>query len=74
MAKIKKADPEQKLFSDVSGFIEESKQFVAFTANAALTMLYWKIGKRINDHILQNTRADYGKQIVVTLSRQLTDR
>ena len=73
MAKIKKADPEQKLFTDVSGFIEESKQFVAFTANAALTMLYWKIGKRINDHILQNTRADYGKQIVVTLSRQLTD-
>jgi hypothetical protein len=36
--------------------------------------LFWKIGQRINDEVLQNKRADYGKQIVVTLSRQLTDK
>jgi hypothetical protein len=33
--------------------------------------LFWQIGKRINDEILLNKRADYGKQIVVTVSRQL---
>jgi predicted nuclease of restriction endonuclease-like (RecB) superfamily len=33
--------------------------------------LFWQIGKRINDEILLNKRADYGKQIVVTVARQL---
>ena len=30
------------------------------------------IGKRINSDVLENQRADYGKQIVVAMSRQLT--
>jgi predicted nuclease of restriction endonuclease-like (RecB) superfamily len=34
--------------------------------------LYWQIGKRINEEILQNQRAEYGKEIVSALSRQLT--
>ncbi len=36
-------------------------------------MLYWNIGKRINDNVLKNERADYGKQIVATLSQQLRE-
>jgi len=37
-------------------------------------MLYWKIGKRINDEIGGHNRAEsYGKQIVATLWRQLSD-
>jgi hypothetical protein len=34
--------------------------------------MYWRIGNRINSEILGNQRAEYGKQIVATLSRQLT--
>jgi predicted nuclease of restriction endonuclease-like (RecB) superfamily len=34
-------------------------------------MLYWQIGQRIRQDILQEKRAGYGEQIVVTLSRQL---
>jgi DUF1016 N-terminal domain len=37
-------------------------------------MLFWHIGNRINKEILQNKRADYGKQIVATLSTQLEER
>ncbi len=44
---------------------------MAYTVNATLTILYWKIGKRINDEVLNNKRAAYGKQIVVSLSLQL---
>ncbi|GBD92591.1 hypothetical protein BMS3Abin05_00163 [bacterium BMS3Abin05] len=51
--------------------IEDARSAVAQTVNAGLTMLYWNIGKRINDEILKNKRAGYGKQIVATLSRQL---
>jgi len=36
-------------------------------------MLYWQIGNRINTEILKDQRAEYGKQIVATLSRQLTE-
>ncbi|MCL2246084.1 MAG: DUF1016 N-terminal domain-containing protein [Lentimicrobiaceae bacterium] len=39
-----------------------------------MTMLFWNVGKRINEDMLQNKRADYGKQIVATLSRQLTEK
>ncbi len=34
--------------------------------------LYWHIGDRINSEILKDKRAEYGKQIIVSLSRQLT--
>ena len=61
----------KKLFNDIKNLIEESKSFVATTVNASMTMLFWKIGERINRDILVNKRAEYGKQIVVTLSRQL---
>jgi len=37
-----------------------------------LSILYWHIGKRINSEVLKNKRAEYGKQIIVTLSQQLT--
>ena len=61
MAKIKKVNTEQALFTDIARLIDESKSYVAYTANATLTYLYWKIGKRINDDILNNKRAEYGK-------------
>jgi predicted nuclease of restriction endonuclease-like (RecB) superfamily len=59
------------LISDISLLIEQSQHHIAIQANSALTLLFWQIGKRINDEILQNKRADYGKQIVVALSQQL---
>jgi len=36
-------------------------------------MLYWQVGKRINDEVLQNERAEYGKQVVKVLSAQLSE-
>jgi predicted nuclease of restriction endonuclease-like (RecB) superfamily len=65
---------EQVLFNDLAQLIEQSKQFVIVQANSTLTMLFWHVGKRINDEVLHKKRADYGKQIVVTLSRQLTEK
>jgi len=32
---------------------------------------FWQVGSRVNNFVLENQRAEYGKQIVVTLSRQL---
>lgn len=62
---------ETYLFSEIRQLIEESRSRVSLAVNSELTVLYWKIGDRINREILNNNRAEYGKQIVVTLSRQL---
>jgi predicted nuclease of restriction endonuclease-like (RecB) superfamily len=59
--------------SDIRQMIETSRQNVAVAVNSEITLLYWKIGKRINEEVLGNERAEYGKQIVISLSKQLTE-
>jgi predicted nuclease of restriction endonuclease-like (RecB) superfamily len=61
------------LFEQIRNLIEQTKQNVAISVNSSLTMMYWEIGNKINQDILKNQRAEYGKEIVVTLSRQLQD-
>jgi len=60
------------LVSDIKTLIEQSKQEVSVAVNAAMSMLYWKVGTRIKIEILQNSRAEYGKQIVQSLAAQLS--
>ena len=59
------------LINDLRQIIDNAKVRVASTANYELTMMYWHIGERINRDVLGNKRAEYSKQIVATLSRQL---
>ncbi len=44
---------------------------MAQAVNAGLTTLYWQIGARIRRDVLENKRAEYGAEILATLSRQL---
>jgi len=60
------------LISDIRRLIETARHNVAVTVNAGLTVLYWQIGSRIRQDILKEKRADYGKEIVATLSQELT--
>ncbi len=60
------------LLGDIRSMIEESRSAVATTMNVGLTILYWRIGMRINKEMLKGKRADYGKQILATLSQELT--
>ena len=62
---------QQSLIQDLRKIIEQARGRVAATANCELTMMYWHIGERINREVLDNQRAEYGKQIVATVSRQL---
>ncbi len=60
------------IIGDVKKLIEESKQQLAVSVNATMSMLYWQIGHRINTEILNRERADYGKEVVELLSQELT--
>jgi len=62
----------KELLNDIRKLIKETRSTVATTVNVGLTMLYWRIGKRINEEILKGERADYGKEILATLSQELT--
>ncbi len=63
--------PTQNLMNDLRQIIDQARCHVATTANYAMTMMYWHIGERINREVLGNQRAEYGKQIVSTVSTQL---
>ena len=63
----------KSLVEDLRQIIEQARGRVAATVNSELTMMYWHIGERINREVLGNQRAEYGKQIVATVSRQLQE-
>jgi len=63
--------PADKLFHELRSLIEETRSTVATTVNTALTMLYWRVGKRISKELLQEERAAYGAEILPTLSAKL---
>lgn len=68
---MSKPIPDNTLFTNIRQLIEESKQQVAVAVNATMSMLYWKIGFQINREVLQNSRAEYGVQIVRELASKL---
>ncbi len=63
--------PSDTLFEDLRVLIMEARQDVARQVNSALVLLYWRVGKRIRQDILKEKRAEYGEEIVPTLSTQL---
>lgn len=62
----------RQFFNEIKCLIEKSRQQVAVAVNSAMSLLYWQIGKRINEEIEGKNRSElYGKEIVSTLRRQL---
>jgi hypothetical protein len=59
------------LLGDVRTLIEAARDATARAVNSALVLLYWSIGDRIRRDVLQEKRAEYGEEIVPTLSAQL---
>jgi predicted nuclease of restriction endonuclease-like (RecB) superfamily len=52
--------------------ITEARQNVARHVNTTLVLLCWHIGQRLRRDILKEKRAEYGKQIVSAVGRELT--
>ena len=72
MKKQIKQAGDQLLFDDLRCVIFDVKDTLSKIITSNIATVYWQIGGRINTRILKNKRADYGKQIVAALSRQLT--
>lgn len=63
-----------KLFDELSALIEQGKQKIAIAANSTLTLLFWHLGNRINEEVLHNERAKYGKRIIEIISVELENK
>ncbi len=80
MTKVKNKDSQKtailegtdSLFSDLRNLIDQTRTRVAQYVNTELVMLNWHIGNRIRKEILREERAEYGKEIVESLAKQLT--
>ena len=69
-----KAEVNKDFFEEISGLIERARRKVAATINEEMVVLYWNIGKTIKEEIIKSDRAEYGKQILHSLSGELTQR
>lgn len=65
---------DKKFVNKLVQLVESTKNEVISYANSSLTTLFWKIGQLVKLEILDNQRAEYGKEIVVTVSRELVER
>lgn len=62
------------LVRELGDLIDAARKKLSGAANAALVALYWQIGRRVQVHILDGRRAEYGTEIVATTSRALAAR
>ena len=68
-----KVDVDQSaLLLDSRALVQSARQRLATVANATYTLLCWQIGRRLLRDNLQSGRAAYGKQILATVSQELT--
>ena len=61
----------EPLMQQLRELIENTRKRVASVVSDEKTQLYWNVGNAVNTFVLQGSRAEYGKQIVVSVSRQL---
>jgi len=60
------------LFHELATLIDKSKKQLVSAVNNTLCLLFWQVGEKINAHVLKFKRAEYGRQIIPSLARQLT--
>ena len=60
------------LYADIKSVLEEARNKVYSAANSAMVLAYWNIGKLLFEASGENERSAYGKNLLETISAQLT--
>ena len=63
---------ESGLLSDLRSLIQSARQRIATVANSTTTLLFWHLGRRLLAENFKDERAEYGKKILASVSRELT--
>ena len=63
---------DRALLKDIKALIEETKLNIALNINISTNIFAWKTGKRIKDEFLKNKKPEYNKNVINSLSKELT--
>ena len=65
---------DEQFFSDISEILHKGRDTAYHSVNSIMVKTYWQMGKRIVEQEQHGkARANYGEQLIVNLSRYLTD-
>jgi predicted nuclease of restriction endonuclease-like (RecB) superfamily len=64
----------KKIVDNLVNLIEAARSRTAIYANSALVILYWNIGKLINQEILKSQRAEYGEKAIKHIAQELIEQ
>jgi len=62
------------LIEKITRLVEKTRNKVAVYLNAETSIMYWYIGNYIESELKQKDKIKYGKQILATLSQELTQK
>lgn len=68
------AKDEEQLYNDLCGIIDDVRGRIATYVNTGICLTNWYVGKRIKEDVLYNQRADYGKQVLKNIAKQLVNK
>ncbi len=75
MGELVKNSGFEKMISDIEALVNTSKNELAASINKVMTVTYWSIGKYIVEFEQDgNAKAEYGKNLLSTISKELTLR
>lgn len=75
MGELVKNSGFEKMISDIEALVNTSKNELATSINKVMTVTYWSIGKYIVEFEQEgNAKAEYGKNLLSTISKELTLR
>lgn len=63
-----------QLFLDSCSIIEQARSVAYRLVNETLVKRNWLLGMRIQHEVLKEQRAEYGEQVIITLSKALLER
>jgi hypothetical protein len=62
----------ERLLDKIVTLINQARGNVARAIDYEMVLLYWSIGKILREEIVKNKRAEYGEQVVQSISLWLT--
>lgn len=63
---------ENKLFEDIKDLVLQARKNAFRAVDSERVLLYWHVGQRIRNDILQSQRAEFGKKVIKNLGERLT--
>ena len=66
------SDTFDDVYQEIDALIKQKKEHVKRIVNDAMVSLYWGIGKRLAEEITGINKPEYGKRVVLEISKRLS--